>query len=271
MSLLVEHVNRWFGDLHVIRDLSMGVKKGAIFGLLDPNGAGKTTTMYMISVKRQEELQRGQITTYFPIILSFVTIYIGAFVPDSLLVRIPSYVPVFSPTLILIRLVLSTVMWWEILMTLVLMLLTFLGLAWIGARLYRYGVLMYGQPPTLARIVKLVGRADDVAIRMPSRVHLRIVLAIARKDALDILRNRATRGNLLYPILMSLVFLFISRLVGGAAVDILVYNPGDSAIVQAIAGALEVTTVTYAGSAAQVSAAFADDGPAGKRRMPLGW
>ncbi len=48
MGLLVEHVNKWFAQNHVIKDLSMEVREGSIFGFLGPNGAGKTTTMRMI-------------------------------------------------------------------------------------------------------------------------------------------------------------------------------------------------------------------------------
>ena len=48
MGLTLEHVNKSFGQLHVIKDLSMEVKEGSIFGFLGPNGAGKTTTMRMI-------------------------------------------------------------------------------------------------------------------------------------------------------------------------------------------------------------------------------
>ncbi|HVB73499.1 MAG TPA: ATP-binding cassette domain-containing protein, partial [Ktedonobacteraceae bacterium] len=48
MGLLVEHVNKSFAEIHVIKDLSMEVQEGAIFGFLGANGAGKTTTMRMI-------------------------------------------------------------------------------------------------------------------------------------------------------------------------------------------------------------------------------
>jgi len=48
MGFTVEHINKSFGQLHVINDLSMDVKEGSIFGFLGPNGAGKTTTMRMI-------------------------------------------------------------------------------------------------------------------------------------------------------------------------------------------------------------------------------
>jgi len=48
MGLVVEHVNKSFAEFHVIKDLSMEVKEGTIFGFLGANGAGKTTTMRMI-------------------------------------------------------------------------------------------------------------------------------------------------------------------------------------------------------------------------------
>ncbi|MEO8973535.1 MAG: ATP-binding cassette domain-containing protein [Ktedonobacteraceae bacterium] len=48
MGLVVEHVNKSFTQFHVIKDLSMEVREGSIFGFLGANGAGKTTTMRMI-------------------------------------------------------------------------------------------------------------------------------------------------------------------------------------------------------------------------------
>ena len=48
MGLVVEHINKSFAEFLVIKDLSMEVQEGAIFGFLGANGAGKTTTMRMI-------------------------------------------------------------------------------------------------------------------------------------------------------------------------------------------------------------------------------
>jgi len=48
MSLIVEHINKSFGQVQAIVDLSMEVEEGALFGFLGANGAGKTTTMRMI-------------------------------------------------------------------------------------------------------------------------------------------------------------------------------------------------------------------------------
>ena len=48
MGLTVEQINKSFAQFHVIKDLSMEVQEGAIFGFLGANGAGKTTTMRMV-------------------------------------------------------------------------------------------------------------------------------------------------------------------------------------------------------------------------------
>ncbi|HZR41060.1 MAG TPA: ABC transporter ATP-binding protein [Ktedonobacteraceae bacterium] len=48
MSLLIRNIYKSYSGVPVIRDLSMEVAQGSIFGFLGPNGAGKTTTMRMI-------------------------------------------------------------------------------------------------------------------------------------------------------------------------------------------------------------------------------
>ena len=46
--LRLEHVEKSFGTLEVIRDVSFTVGERSVFGLIGKNGAGKTTTMKMI-------------------------------------------------------------------------------------------------------------------------------------------------------------------------------------------------------------------------------
>ncbi len=41
MGLVVEHINKSFAQFQVIKDLSMEVKEGAIFGFLGANGTGR--------------------------------------------------------------------------------------------------------------------------------------------------------------------------------------------------------------------------------------
>ena len=46
--LIVENLQKNYGDLIAVKDLSFTVKEGEVFGLLGPNGAGKTTTIKII-------------------------------------------------------------------------------------------------------------------------------------------------------------------------------------------------------------------------------
>jgi ABC-2 type transport system ATP-binding protein len=43
-----EHLSRSFGKLVAVRDVSLDVRRGEIFGILGPNGAGKSTTIRML-------------------------------------------------------------------------------------------------------------------------------------------------------------------------------------------------------------------------------
>src|SRR5215471_15728284 len=44
----VQDLNKRFGDKHVVKDFSLQVKRGEIFGFLGPNGSGKTTFIRML-------------------------------------------------------------------------------------------------------------------------------------------------------------------------------------------------------------------------------
>lgn len=48
VHLQLEKVSKAFGAVQAVRELSLTVPRGSIYGLLGPNGAGKTTTIRMI-------------------------------------------------------------------------------------------------------------------------------------------------------------------------------------------------------------------------------
>ena len=48
IAIRVEGLTKSFGDKVVVRNLSMTVKRGQIYGFLGPNGSGKTTTIRML-------------------------------------------------------------------------------------------------------------------------------------------------------------------------------------------------------------------------------
>jgi ABC-2 type transport system ATP-binding protein len=48
ITVKVDRVTKTFGEFTAVKNLSLEVRPGRIFGLLGPNGAGKSTTIRMI-------------------------------------------------------------------------------------------------------------------------------------------------------------------------------------------------------------------------------
>jgi general L-amino acid transport system ATP-binding protein len=55
----LRHVDKWFGDFHVLKDLNLEVKRGERVVVCGPSGSGKSTMIRCIN--RLEEHQQGQI------------------------------------------------------------------------------------------------------------------------------------------------------------------------------------------------------------------
>src|SRR5438105_12066777 len=48
LAIDVKGLNKSFGDKHVVKDFSLQVRRGEIYGFLGPNGSGKTTSIRML-------------------------------------------------------------------------------------------------------------------------------------------------------------------------------------------------------------------------------
>jgi general L-amino acid transport system ATP-binding protein len=58
--ITLENVNKWYGDFHVLRDVSMQVAQGAKIVICGPSGSGKSTAIRCIN--GLEEHQEGRIS-----------------------------------------------------------------------------------------------------------------------------------------------------------------------------------------------------------------
>ena len=45
----VEHLTKWYGQTHAVKDLSFEIGDTGVYGFLGPNGAGKSTTLNMLT------------------------------------------------------------------------------------------------------------------------------------------------------------------------------------------------------------------------------
>ena len=58
--VVLDGVNKWFGDLHVLADINLSVKSGEVVVVIGPSGSGKSTLCRAIN--RLEVIQKGTIT-----------------------------------------------------------------------------------------------------------------------------------------------------------------------------------------------------------------
>ena len=48
-AIRIDHLTKRYGDLFAVRDVSLEIPRGAVYGLIGPNGAGKTTTFSVLA------------------------------------------------------------------------------------------------------------------------------------------------------------------------------------------------------------------------------
>ncbi len=58
--VVIEHVDKWFGDLHVLQDINLTVDRGEVVVIIGPSGSGKSTLCRTIN--RLEPIQKGTIS-----------------------------------------------------------------------------------------------------------------------------------------------------------------------------------------------------------------
>jgi ABC-2 type transport system permease protein len=108
------------------------------------------------TVNTEQEAQ--QITTYLSLVLMLpVVIAMPAIQnPDFIVTKIFSYIPLTTPTVMLLRLNVENVSQFEIILTLAILVLSIFIVTKISAKIFRIGILSYGNKPTIKEILRWI-------------------------------------------------------------------------------------------------------------------
>ena len=110
------------------------------------------------TVSKLEEVN----TAVTPLMMAFVFMFIICMTSmtsgtvDSTLMRVCSFIPFTSPMAMFTRIALSTVPVYEIVISIAILVVSVFGVGVLAAKIYRLGVLMYGNPPKLGKLIKQV-------------------------------------------------------------------------------------------------------------------
>ncbi|MBN2879727.1 MAG: ABC transporter permease [Clostridia bacterium] len=109
-------------------------------------------------VSRIEDVSQGVLPITFISIASYMIVMIS--MPsgnvDSLLMKICTFFPLTSPYALVARMAMTDVGLWQSIGAVALLLVTCIVIGYLAAMVYRLGVLMYGKPPKMKEVFKLL-------------------------------------------------------------------------------------------------------------------
>ena len=113
------------------------------------------------TASKLEDINTSSLPLTFLFIIAFIVVMfsMGSGSVDNTAMLVCSYVPFTSPMAMFTRIAMSTVAWYEILISISILVASVIGIGVVSAKIYRAGVLMYGTPPKFTAIIKAVWKA----------------------------------------------------------------------------------------------------------------
>jgi ABC-2 type transport system permease protein len=105
------------------------------------------------AVDSETDTQQFMMPVLMPLVIA---IYVGFSVienPHGPIAVAFSLFPLTSPIVMLMRIPFG-VPWWQLVTSITLLIITFIGMVWFAAKIYRVGILMYGKKPSYKEIYK---------------------------------------------------------------------------------------------------------------------
>jgi ABC-2 type transport system permease protein len=108
------------------------------------------------AVNTDQEAQQFAAPISYLLIIPFVMGIMVTQSPNSPVAVISSFIPLFTPTLMFMRITVSPPPLLQILSSILMSLVFISFLAWLGAKIFRVGILMYGKKPSLGEIMRWI-------------------------------------------------------------------------------------------------------------------
>ena len=112
-------------------------------------------------ISRIEDLQQTLTPLNLIIVAAFMIAMFGLSAPDAPFIIVTSYIPIFTPMIMFLRVGITSPALWEILIAYGLLILSIIGLAILAAKVYRGGVLMYGKGFSIKNLKKAITFHDE--------------------------------------------------------------------------------------------------------------
>ena len=105
------------------------------------------------AVENEADTQQLQLPVTIPLLIGFLIAFYAFRAPESSIVWWGSMIPFTSPIVMLARLPFG-VPTWELILSISLLILTFIACAWASAKIYKVGILMFGKKSTFKDLWK---------------------------------------------------------------------------------------------------------------------
>lgn len=108
------------------------------------------------TVEQQQDAQSLMLPVMLPIILSIFFLQAVVEAPNSTLAIVLSMIPLTSPISMVVRFAVTEVPFWEVSLSFLILVGSFIGAIWIASRIYRVGILMYGKKASFADLARWI-------------------------------------------------------------------------------------------------------------------
>jgi ABC-2 type transport system permease protein len=105
-------------------------------------------------VNSDQELGQLNMILALPLVFCLIVSYRVIEYPNSLLAVLTSFIPLCTPLLMFTRVAVGQPPVWQIVLSVVDLVLSIYAMMWIASRIYRVGILMYGKRPSLGEILR---------------------------------------------------------------------------------------------------------------------